>query len=149
MAARCPENHRARLRDEIRGVSMAKQVSVPLDMALLGLVERAAERESRTVAEQIRHYIVEAMRNAGNPTAGLEPWPAPLAVVSRDSFFHIKARVKEMEAERDELAAAETKSPLGLIPHEVVRLRYLRDTIKNLQAHITAIERLTVGNNHG
>jgi hypothetical protein len=128
---------------------MAKQVSVPLDMALLGLVERAAERESRTVAEQIRHYIVEAMRNAGNPTAGLVPWPAPLAVVSRDSFFHIKARVKEMEVERDELAAAEEKHPLGLMPHEMVRLRYLRDTIKSLQGHINAIERLTVGNNHG
>ncbi len=128
---------------------MSKQVSVPLDMALLGFVERAAERESRTVAEQIRHYLVEAMRHAGNPTAGSEPWPAPLAVVSRDNFSHIEARVKEMEAERDELAAAEKKSPLGLMPHEVVRLRYLCDTIKNLQGHITAIERLTVGNNHG
>jgi hypothetical protein len=143
-------NHRAQgLRDEIRGVSMSKQVSVPLDMALLGFVERAAERESRTVAEQVRHYIVEAMRHAGTPTAGLEPWPAPLAVVSRDNLSHIRARVKEMEAERDELAAAEEKSPLGLIPHEVVRLRYLSDTIKSLQSHIAAIERLTAGNNHG
>lgn len=128
---------------------MSKQVPVLLDAALLGFVERAAERESRTVAGQIRHYIVEAMRHAGNPTAGSEPWPPPLAVVSRDNLSQIKARVKEMEAERDVLAAAEKKNPLGVIPHDEVRLRYLRDTIKSLQGHITAIEALTVGNNHG
>jgi hypothetical protein len=30
-----------------------------------------------------------------------------------------------------------------------VRLQYLLETIKCLQRHIGAIERLTVGNNHG
>jgi hypothetical protein len=126
-----------------------KQVSVPLDAALLGFLERAAERESRTVAGQIRHYIVEAMRHAGNTTAELEPWPPPLAVVSRDNLSAMKARVKDMEAERDELSAAEKKNHLGLMPHDEVRLLYLRDTIRCLQNHITAIERLTAGNNHG
>jgi len=128
---------------------MSRHVSVPLDAVLLGFVERAAERESRTVAGQIRHFIVEAMRDAGSPTAGLEPWPPPLAVVSRDNLSEIKALVKEMEAERDKLAATEQKNHLGLMPHDEVRLRYLRDTIKSLQSHIGAIERLTEGNNHG
>jgi len=128
---------------------MSRQVSVPLDGVLLGFVERAAERESRTVAGQIRHFIVEAMRDAGSPMAGLEPWPPPLAVVSRDNLSEIKARVKEMEAERDKLAATEQKNDLRLLPHDEVRLRYLRDTITSLQGHIGAIERLTEGNNHG
>ena len=128
---------------------MSKQVSVPLDAALLGFVERAAERESRTVAGQIRHYIVEAMRHAGNATAGSDPWPPPLAAVSRDTLSEIKTRVNDMEAERDELVAAEKKKYLGLMPHDAVRLQYLLETIKCLQSHIAGIERLTAGNNHG
>ena len=129
---------------------MPKQFSVPLDGALLGFVERAAERESRTVAGQIRHFIVEAMSHGVNGMAGSEePWPPPLAAVSRDTLFEIKARVRDMAAERDELAAANQKNRLGLMPHDDVRLRYLRETIRCLQGHITAIERLTVGNNHG
>ena len=128
---------------------MSKQVSVPLDVVLLGFVERAAERESRTLAGQIRHFIVEAMRDAGSPTVGLELWPPPLALVSRNNLSEIKARVRDMEAERDMLAAAEQKNHLGLMPHDEVRLRYLGDTIKNLQSYILAIERLTEGNNRG
>jgi hypothetical protein len=46
---------------------MSKQVSVPLDAVLFGFVERAAERESRTVTGQIRHFIVEAMEHIGVP----------------------------------------------------------------------------------
>ena len=128
---------------------MSRHVSVPLDEVLLGFVERAAERESRTVAGQIRHFIVEAMRHAGSLTAGSEPWPRPLALVSRDNLLEIKARVKDMEAERDKLATAAHENRLGVMRHDEVRLRYLRDTIKSLQSHIGAIERLTEANNHG
>jgi hypothetical protein len=128
---------------------MSKQVSVPLDRALLGFVERAAERESRTVAGQIRHYIIEAMRHAGTTTAGSDPWPPPLAAVSRDALFEIKARVSDMEAERDALVAAEKKDHLDLMPHDEVRLQYLLEMIKCLQSHIAGIERMTAGNNHG
>jgi hypothetical protein len=126
---------------------MSRRVSVPLDAVLLGFVERAAERESRTVAGQIRHFIIEAMRDAGSPAAGLEPWPPPLAVVSREHLSDIKARVNDMEVERDKLEAAEHNNHLGLLPHEAVRLRYLRDSIKSLRSHIAAIERLTDTNN--
>jgi hypothetical protein len=126
---------------------MSRRVSVPLDAVLLGFVERAAERESRTVAGQIRHFIVEAMRDAGSPTAGLEPWPPPLAVVSHEHLCEIKARVKDMEVERDKLEGAEHKNHFGLMPQDEVRLRYLRDSIKSLQSHIAAIERLTGADN--
>jgi len=125
-----------------------RQVSVPLDAALLGFVERAAERESRTVHGQIRHFIVEAMRHAGHTAAGSDPWPPPLAAVSRDNLSEIKALVKDMEDERDELVAADKKNQLKPMPHDQLRLHYLRETIKCLQSHIAGIERLTVGNNH-
>ncbi len=128
---------------------MSKQVLVPLDAALLGFVERAAERESRTVAGQIRHFIVEAMRHAGRVMSGPDSWPPPLAAVSRDNLLEIKALVKEMEAERDELVASEKKNHLDLLPHDEVRLQYLLETIKCLRSHIAGIERLTVGNNYG
>ncbi len=39
-----------------------EQVSVPLDPALRQFVERAAEREDRTLAGQIRHLVAEAAR---------------------------------------------------------------------------------------
>jgi hypothetical protein len=128
---------------------MSKQVLVPLNTALLGFVARAAERESRTVAGQIRHFIVEAMRHAGRVMSGSDSWPPPLAAVSRDNLLEIKVLVKEMEAERDELVAAEKKNHLDLMAHDAVRLQYLLETIKCLRSHIAGIERLTVGNNHG
>jgi hypothetical protein len=134
---------------KFRGIFMSKQVLVPLDGALLGFVELAAERESRTVARQIRHYIVEAMRHAGSTTAGSDPWPPALAAVSRDTLCEIKARVKDMEAERDALVAAENKDHVDLMPHDEVRLQYLLEMITCLQSHIAGIERMTAGNNHG
>lgn len=127
---------------------MSKQISVPLDGALLGFVERAAERESRTVAGQIRHYIVAAMTDAGNATVGADPWPPPLAAVSRDTLSEIKARVTDMEAERDALVAVQTQNHFDLMPHDEVRLQYLLETIKCLRSHIAGIERMTSGNNH-
>ena len=41
---------------------MTKQVSVPLTRELREFVERAAEREDRSVAGQIRHFVAEAAR---------------------------------------------------------------------------------------
>jgi hypothetical protein len=40
-----------------------EQVSVPLPAELREFVERAAVREDRTLAGQIRHLIAEAARN--------------------------------------------------------------------------------------
>jgi hypothetical protein len=41
------------------------QVSVPLPPELRAFVERAAEREDRSLAAQIRHYVAAAARRAG------------------------------------------------------------------------------------
>ena len=40
------------------------QVSVPLDPELRAFVERAAEREDRSIAGQIRHLVAEAARRS-------------------------------------------------------------------------------------
>lgn len=126
---------------------MPKQVSVPLDGALLWFVERAAERESRTVAGQIRHFIVEAMTHGSTTAAGSDA--PPLATVSRDTLCELRARLHDMEAERDELVAAKQNNDPDLLPHDEVRLQYLLDTITCLQRHIAGIEFMTAGNNHG
>jgi hypothetical protein len=39
-----------------------EQVSVPLSPELRAFVERTAEREDRTVAATIRHFVAEAAR---------------------------------------------------------------------------------------
>jgi len=38
------------------------QISVPLDPHLREFVERAAEREDRSMAQMIRHLVADAMR---------------------------------------------------------------------------------------
>jgi len=43
-----------------------EQVTVTLDPALREFIERAAERETRSVSAQIRHLVVEAARKSGN-----------------------------------------------------------------------------------
>jgi CopG-like RHH_1 or ribbon-helix-helix domain, RHH_5 len=45
-------------------MSKREQVSVPLPAELREFVERAAVREDRTLAGQIRHLIAEAARNS-------------------------------------------------------------------------------------
>jgi hypothetical protein len=49
---------------DIRGVCMTnrEQISVPLPAELREFVKRAAEREDRSVAGQIRHLVAEAAR---------------------------------------------------------------------------------------
>jgi hypothetical protein len=41
---------------------MQKQITVPLPVELVTFVERAAQREDRSVAAQVRHYVAEAAR---------------------------------------------------------------------------------------
>jgi hypothetical protein len=40
------------------------QITVPLDAPLRQFIERAAAREDRTLAGQIRHLVAEAARNS-------------------------------------------------------------------------------------
>jgi hypothetical protein len=45
------------------------QVSVPLDPELRQFVEREAERQDRSIAAQIRHYVAERAREAASQEA--------------------------------------------------------------------------------
>ena len=41
-----------------------EQISVPLDPAVRGAIERVARREDRTLAGQIRHWITAGLQSA-------------------------------------------------------------------------------------
>jgi hypothetical protein len=48
---------------------MVKHTSVPLPQSLREFVERAAEREDRSIAGQIRHLVAEAARREARQAA--------------------------------------------------------------------------------
>jgi hypothetical protein len=43
---------------------MQKQITVPLPVELVRFIEGAAQREDRSIAAQVRHYVAEAARQA-------------------------------------------------------------------------------------
>jgi hypothetical protein len=56
----------------LKGSAMERtytQKSIHLTRRMLDFIQREAEREERTVAGQIRHLVVEAMRRAEQPAA--------------------------------------------------------------------------------
>jgi len=125
------------------GVVFMQQINLHLPDDLVKFVQRAAERETRTVAGQVRHYVAEAARRAGGGNgAALEPWPPLLEPVTRETLPDVKLKVQAMQIERDKLVAAENK-PGGLLPHHQDRLQFLRGRIEALVPHIAAIERLS------
>jgi hypothetical protein len=65
-----------------------------------------------------------------------------LPVVSKDNLSEIRDRVAAMEAERDALEVKQRRLRVQFMPHDEDRLGFLRNTIKSLQSHISAIERL-------
>ncbi len=117
-------------------------VTVHLTDHLLEFVQKAAERETRPVSLQIRHYVAEAARRAGgNGTAALAPWPPPLPVVTPANIGEIKSQLAGWAEERDSLARREGKVGAGsLRPDEQNRLAWLRDTVKSLQSHVAIFE---------
>jgi hypothetical protein len=116
-----------------------EQVTINLTPELRVFVARDAECNSRTVAGQIRHYVVEAARRGGAPTS--EPWP-PVLIPVGESLDATKTRLEALIRERDRLQAAEKASPLGLIPHHEERLRAVRDHIATMSKHVEVAERM-------
>jgi hypothetical protein len=118
------------------------QLTINLPQDLYAFVEKIAERETRPVSLQIRHFVAEAARRAGSGNgAALEPWPAPLPVVTPENIGEVEARLAGWVEERDSLAKRECKTGMGsLMPHEQNRLAWLRDTVKSLQSHVAIFE---------
>jgi len=129
-------------------ITKAEMIGADAPDDLLAFVQRSAERETRPVSLQIRHYIVEAARRAGNPTASLEPWPPELMRVTGENLVEAKAQVAELTAEYQWLRALERRSPMGSLPDADARLRYCRDRIDALSRQIEPLERVQ-GTRHG
>jgi hypothetical protein len=129
-----------------RGASKFKepqmQISVVLPDEVLTFVQRAAERDCRTVSAQLRYYATEAARRAGGAAAGLTAWPPELPTVTPGNLSAIKAHVAELRQEYERLRAIERKSPLGLLPDQDERLRFCRDRIDQLNRQIGPMERM-------
>jgi hypothetical protein len=123
-------------------------VTVHLPDDLLAFVQRSAEREMHPVSLQIRRYIVEAARRAGNPTASLEPWPLELMRVAGENLVEAKAQVAELTAEYQWLRTLERRSPMGSPQNAYARLRYCRDRIDALSRQIEPLKRMQ-GTRHG
>jgi hypothetical protein len=61
------------------------RITVSLTPELLAFIERAAGAESRSLAGQVRHLIVQAARAAGAPSAGPMGRPAPTVAHTREA----------------------------------------------------------------
>src|SRR6266446_258559 len=118
------------------------QINIHLPDDLLLFVQKTADRETRTVAGQVRHFVAEAARKAGGGNgAALEPWPPPLPTVTRKNLPEIKLQLAEWSEERDALAKRETKVGFGsLMPDEQTRLGQLRNWIATLQVRVDQLE---------
>jgi hypothetical protein len=112
----------------------------------MAYVAKAAERECRTVAAQMRYLATGAMRRdtAGKQPAApaREPWPPPLPTVTRDNLPETKALVVEWETERDALTALSKKrrSFGGLQPHQADRLSWLHNAIGHIGNTVRIME---------
>jgi hypothetical protein len=79
-----------------------EQITIALTPELRAFVNREAERESRTVAGQIRHLVVEAYRRAGSPPpSNHSPPPALPNVDSKpESIADARGRIAELKNEQ-------------------------------------------------
>src|SRR5262249_28466965 len=78
------------------------QITVNLTAELRAFVAQSAERESRTVAGQIRHLVVEAYRRAGAPP--VPTWDTghvmPTVEPTTESITEARGRIDQMQQER-------------------------------------------------
>jgi hypothetical protein len=117
------------------------QLTINLPPDLYAFVQKIAARETRPVSLQIRHFIAEAARRAGNPTAEREPWPPVLPPVTRENLPDAKAEIAAWTVERDGLARRECETGgRSLRPDEQNRLAWLRDSIKTQQVRVDMLE---------
>jgi hypothetical protein len=119
-------------------------VTVQLPNDLLTFVQRTAERETRPVSLQIRHFIAEAARRAGNqPDAmtsisGLPPLP-----IGEEAQ---RAELAELEPELERYEAMAKREGWKLLPQHEAKLRQLRDRVTSLKQQLAPYER---SNGHG
>jgi hypothetical protein len=108
------------------------QITVALSPELVNFLERAADRDSRSVSGQVRHLVVQAARAAG---ARAEPsWPPvrqPPPLNTPEEVAAAKAHLAELERECDRLDRRQNS--INFLPEHDERFRYLRDEVANLR----------------
>src|SRR5262249_25653625 len=73
---------------------LESQITIALQPELLQLLSTIAERESRSVAGQIRHFCIQAARRAGPGTpADLQPLPEKENITDSESLARAKKRL--------------------------------------------------------
>jgi hypothetical protein len=121
-------------------LNLSEQVTVSLTPQLLDFLQAEAERESRTVGGQLRHYVVQAARANGAKTA--EPWPpvrVPHVEHTPEAITEAKAHLASLQRERDRL---KTKPAMDQTAADDDRARALQDDIATLKTEITMAERM-------
>jgi hypothetical protein len=114
-----------------------QQVTLSLTPELIAFVEREAELESRSIAGQIRHLVVQAARRAGAPTA--PAWPVRPQVNAPEEIAAAEARLAEHEREITRLASIKG---IDRMPADDDRLRALRDEVVTLGKEIEMAKRM-------
>lgn len=115
------------------------QISVTLSDEVFAFVQRAAERDCRTVGAQVRFYVTEACRKAGH-SPNLKPWPPELPVITKENLPAIKSAMAVLQSEYDRLRRIEERTPTSLLPDEDAKLRFCRDRIAQLKQQIKPFE---------
>jgi hypothetical protein len=125
-----------------RSTSTLQKVTTGLPIELLKSIEEMAEREVRTVSDQIRFLLTQALRSQnGAPT--LTPWPP--AMVMPKSLAEARAELAKGSKRFDELLALQRRGGhggTGLLPDEDLEFRFLRDHVPNLQKYVDAQEKM-------
>lgn len=130
-----------------RAAKFAEQITINLTPELREFVRREAERESRTVAGQIRHLVVEAHRRAGRNVIqpgsdhigypgpvlpNVDPTPESIAT-ARDRVATLQAEQKLLERKR----RARDSSAADDARHDG-----LQQEIRQVQGQIAMAERM-------
>jgi hypothetical protein len=108
------------------------QITVALSPELVSFLERAADRDSRSISGQVRHLVVQAARAAGaRPEPSWPPVRQPPPLNTAEEVAAARARLAELERERDRLDRRQNS--VNFLPKDDERFRYLRDECANLK----------------
>jgi hypothetical protein len=118
-----------------------EQITIALPPELWTFVSNLAERESRTVAGQIRHFVAEAARRNG-ASEHLTPLPVREQIRTAEDLSRRKGDLSALEHEREQLKVKERKLGIRFMPADADRLRYLNDEIYTLGKEVQLAERM-------
>lgn len=126
---------------------MQRFLQLRLESELSDFVARAAARECRTKAAQVRFYIVEAMRGeAATVKPPPSPWPppAPRCANTPEGIAEAQAQLAAWRPEYAALRKLLANPNGGWTGKEEQRLAWLRDAILTLEHEVKIAQRMGV-----